>query len=1100
MSFKRVRGAARLLLLALCLSASAAGLSQRITLSVTNAPLGKVFDAISKQGRVSVVYRDDMIRNARPVTMDVKNVTVEEALKECLKGQPFTYRINRNMIVIQKPSPSSAQADNPFGDVQGKVLSENGGGVPGATVMVKGTNRGNLTNEKGDVLLENIPTDVTLVVSHVGFETQEIRLNGRTEFTVHLKVRVSEVSGVEINTGMFTRKQESFTGAATTYTGEQLKTIGNKNIIESLKTLDPSFVVVPNNTQGSDPNTLPTIEVRGKTTISNTDLNDQFSSDPNQPLFILDGFESTLQAIYDLDMNRVASITILKDAASTALYGAKASNGVVVVETKRPLPGELRVSYTGDFSFDLPDLSSYNLMNASEKLQFEKLSGMYTTGVYTGANQWLLNQEYNNKLAQIERGVNTYWLSEPVQLGFTDRHSVSMSGGNRDLMFTGGADYSSQNGVMKGSDRDAWGGFVDLSYRKGRVNVTDMLNLSGYTSNNSPYGSFSAFAQANPYYTKRNADGSVPVYLDSTNGQLNPLYNATLYSISQTKYTYFSNSLQGIFTLTPNLRIQAAGLLSQGTNTAVNFTPPENTQYRTILDPHLRGSYTNNNGQSTMYSGNLMVTYATTVRRNQVTVNVRSDISQTKNSSVGFSATGYPYGTDGNPSFAYSYTPYTVPSSSINTGRDVGFLGSVNYAYDQRFLFDGTYRLDGSSVFGSNKLFKPFASAGLGWNIGRESFLRRLGWIQLLKLRGDIGYTGNENLGQFTSVSTYSFQSGSYNPNFGQGLSLESLGNPNLEWQKTLQSSYGLDFTLLRNRISGYFEYFDKATNPLVVTANGALPSSVGLNSGYEINAGKLTTRGVDFNLRVSPIYNLRKRIIWTIGITGEAYKSRYSDFGSRLDALNKQEQQSNGLVRYTDGYSPDDIWAVVSKGIDPATGHELFLKKDGTLTYTYDPNDITRVGNSEPRLEGVINSSLAYKGFTLGVNFRYRIGGDVFNSDLYQKVENISLQGVWQNQDKRALYDRWQKPGDVAQFKSISIQTSTPMSSRFVELDNQVIGESFNLGWRSSNGWIRKLRMQSLSFNLYLNDLFWLETVKTERGTGYPFARSSSFSINASF
>jgi hypothetical protein len=158
-------------------------------------------------------------------------------------------------------------------------------------------------------------------------------------------------------------------------------------------------------------------------------------------------------------------------------------------------------------------------------------------------------------------------------------------------------------------------------------------------------------------------------------------------------------------------------------------------------------------------------------------------------------------------------------------------------------------------------------------------------------------------------------------------------------------------------------------------------------------------------------------------------------------------------------------------------------------------------VGNTDPVVEGVISSTLGYHNWSLGLNFRYRIGGDIFNTDLYNKVENITPSTVWFNQDKRALYDRWQYPGEVSQFKSItSLTTTTPMSSRFVQLDNQLLGESINLGWRATNGWIRKAGMQSLGFNFYLNDLFWWETIKLERGTDYPFARTAAFSINASF
>jgi hypothetical protein len=235
---------------------------------------------------------------------------------------------------------------------------------------------------------------------------------------------------------------------------------------------------------------------------------------------------------------------------------------------------------------------------------------------------------------------------------------------------------------------------------------------------------------------------------------------------------------------------------------------------------------------------------------------------------------------------------------------------------------------------------------------------------------------------------------------------------------------------------------------------------------------------------------------------------SEYGGFGSRLASLNKEQLDSKGLSRYYDGYSPDDIWAVVSHGIDPVNGKELFQKKNGDLSYTYDPDDIVRVGNLRPTLEGIVTTSFAYKDFTFTANARYRIGGYVFNSALYDKVENIgspvisnnTLAPMFPNLDKRALYDRWQKPGDVAQFSAINALSTTPMSSRFVEKDNHLIGESFNIGWRSSAAWVRSLRFQTIGLNLYLNDIFRIESIKSERGLDYPFSRSGSFSVNLSF
>jgi hypothetical protein len=412
-------------------------------------------------------------------------------------------------------------------------------------------------------------------------------------------------------------------------------------------------------------------------------------------------------------------------------------------------------------------------------------------------------------------------------------------------------------------------------------------------------------------------------------------------------------------------------------------------------------------------------------------------------------------------------------------------------------MLDATYRIDGTTSFGSNKKFKPFVSAGVGWDLSKERFIADLGWINLLKLRANAGYTGNQNLGIFTSTSVYTFFPGANK--FGQALDMTSLGNPDLDWQQTLQKSFGLDFTILDNRISGYLEYFHKLTDPMIVSAGGTIPSSSGIST-YALNVGELKTTGYDFNIRLSPVYNLKERIIWSIGVSGQASKSTYSGFGNSLKALNNLQEANNSIVRFKDGNSPDDIWAVVSRGIDPATGAEIFQQKNGASSFVYHTNDIVKVGNTRPKMEGIVNTSFTYKAFTVGANLRYRLGGDVFNNALYEKVENISATNLLQNQDKRALYDRWKNPGDVTEFKSISLINTTPISSRFVQEDNHLIGESINASYRVSDGWIRKLRLQSLTFNFYLNEIFRVESVLTERGIDYPFYRSVSFSLSASF
>lgn len=1122
------------LLLVSLMHVSAASTSQTVTLKGRNLSMREVFSAIEKQTGYLVWGKSAFLDSARKVTITVHNMPLELFLGKVIQDQPFSYRIAGNTIILAEKTPVvipvTASIEmfriDRFINIAGLLVNaETNEKLASATISIKGTRLAMQSDANGNFELRNLGTDVSLVISSIGFQTIEVSMQMLMRMQPEQTVKLSAgtvrkiptglyifslapvravLNEVVINNGMFTRNKESFTGAATVFTGADLRAVGNKNVLESLKTLDPSFIILENNLQGSNPNRLPDIEIRGRTTLTNANLNDQFNADPNQPLFILDGFETTLQTIYDLDMNRIASITILKDAASTALYGSKAANGVVVVETKRPVPGRLQATYVGDFSVDLPDLSSYNLMDASEKLLWEQLTSKYAS---VSPNDWKIEERNAARLADVARGVNTYWLHEPVQTGFGHKHSLQFNGGNNDLVFNAGGLYSKKDGAMKGSGKENWAGNISLSYRKGRLNITEMATVSGAKGTESPYGSFANFAAANPYYRKTDENGYIakkidPVYDTSV---INPLYNASLFSINENKSFLFTNNIRGIFTLTNTLRLEGGIQAGTGNASAVLFIPPDNTQFDGI-EANKKGSYTSNKVESRTFSANLSLAYGQVIGKGQISANIRGEVQSNTSEALGFTAVGFPYGTNGNPSYSYGYSPFTKPSSSKVTSRGTGFTASINYIFDGRFMFDGVYTLSGASAFGSNKRYKPFVSAGLGWNLHREAFLRDISWINNLRLRANLGYSGNQNLGNFTSVSTYAYQSTSSNY-FGQGLSLMSLGSPDLEWSKTLQGSYGLEFTLLNSRIGGTVEYFRKYTDPLSVPAEGTLPSSVALNNSYVINVGTLTTTGWNVNLRYSPIYDLKKRIVWTISVSGVKNNSTYDGLSNRLEALNKEEQKSQGLNRYYDGSSPDDIWAVESLGIDPATGRELFQKKDGTITFIYDPSDIVRVGNTRPKVEGIINTAFTYKDFSFGFNARYRLGGYVFNSALYDKVENpggnngsLALVIVRPNLDKRALYDRWQKPGDIAEFRSINDLNASPMSSRYVQKDSHFVGESISVGWRSGAPWIRRLHMQSLGINFYLNDIFRIETVQTERGLDYPFARSASASINISF
>lgn len=1103
-----------ILILAACLQVSAGGYAQTVTLSEKNASLEKIFKEVKRQTGYDFFYESKLLKEARKVDISVSNASIEQVLAICFKDQPLSFSIVEKTILVKLKAKAEfnppVEASAPPDTVRGHITDEKGYPVTGATIIARGMGRGVFSDANGYYSIR-VRSNAVLVISSVGYISQEIVVNGRNVINVDLKVNIVSLGEV-VSTGKMERKMESFTGAVLKVTGDELKAIGNDNVIQSLKTLDPSFIVLDNNSLGSNPNVLPNIELRGKTSLSTQGVKDVFGGDPNLPLFVLDGFETDLATIVNLDMNRVAFITVLKDAASTAAYGSKAANGVVVVETKKPVKGKLSLSYTADFRIQVPDLSSYNLMNATEKLKFEKLTGRWDIGIPDF--QAPMDSLYNVRLLDVKRGVNTHWLNVPVRTGFTGGHSLYVSGGADDLQFGIGLNYKADNGVMKGSNRQTWGGNIDLRYRYKRLNIYNKLYLSGYNANESPYGSFSSYAQTNPYYTPLDSNGQVNRYLETytylydTTRVTNPLYNAYLPSKNYTNGLSITNNLQLIYSINRSLRVEGALQVVKDITTLETFISPQNTMYDQIPF-NQKGAYSTNRTDNFTYRSNLGLVYGNTFNGlHQVTANLRGEIEQDKNQQLGFIAVGFPTGSNGNPAFASGYDPYGKPAAASKLYRRNDMSASANYVYDSRYLFDASYAIDGSTAFGSNKKYFSFWSVGAGINLNNELHLDK-NLFSLFKIRGNIGAGGNQSFGVFPDVSVYG-----YNPGtniFGQGTLLQSLANPNLKWQNTRTTSIGTDIALWKGRFSATVNAYNKKTDPLVVVED--LNSSTGL-SNYPTNQGYMNTKGLEAFLRYSPIYNVPGQVVWTVGVTASIVRSKYEGFGTDgLGSLNKQAESAGSLVRYLDGYSPDDIWAVPSLGIDPTTGYEVFKKKNGQSSFKYDVSDAVVVGNTRPRIEGVITNNINYKGFTIGINFRYRVGGHQFNSALFNKVENINPGNIDQNFDKRALYDRWFKPGDVASYKNINIGNGraytfngiafgeSVVSSRFVQKENDLIGESFSLGYQFINKpWMNGLGLKILSFNAYMNNVFQFSTIRAERGTDYPFANAVSFSIRASF
>lgn len=982
----------------------------------------------------------------------------------------------------------------------GTVIDENGDPLPGVNITYKNAKGvGVITDVDGNFTLA-VPTNVhSLIFSYVGMKTQTVRISSPSE---KVKVRM-EPDALAIQetviTGIYTRKAESFTGSMATYSEKELKTVGNQNVLQSLKVLDPSFIVLENNLSGSDPNATMNLNIGGNTNI--VGLETEYTTNPNQPLFILDGFETTLSTITDLSMDRVASITILKDAASTAIYGAKAANGVVVVETKKPEAGRLQFNYNGNFGLEWADLTDYNLMNSSEKLQYEKLAGYYGS---LDANGNIIDEYYQNlynqRMLRTKQGIDSYWMNEPLQTGFTQSHNIFAEGGDAAFRYGIGMTYTQTQGVMKNSNRDVLNGNVQLTYRIDKFAFTNQTNITN-TDVENPTVSFSDFARTNPFYDKYNEYGEIDQVIEEiqtisggTQYITNPLWDLNQKSYDKNNQLSFTNNFQIEYRPLPELRIRGKLGIIVGRSNSKQFDSPEMSKYLNT-DQLKRGSYSESNTKSSSYDGSLDISYGKTFGKHTINAIGGMQISENNSNLSMFQAIGYSSDLFSNPNFANGYPEGGRPSSSISKSRTASYYANFNYGYQLRYLLDFNLRTDGSSVYGVNNPFSTTWSLGLGWNIHNEEFFNKNGVLNYLKLRYSVGNPGNANLSAKMANSIYTYYT-QYPNMFGLAALISSWGNSGLKWQRTNEHNVGVDIEMFHNRLRLSTDFFIKKTDPLLLSID--FPPSTGI-SQVPMNIGAMKNIGTTFT--GSYIIIRKPDMNWTVNANLRHIRTTYYNIGDLLEKYNEKGRTNQTLTRYYDGASNTALYAVRSAGIDPMTGNEIFIRKDGSYTFKWDSADEVICGDSTPDVEGAFGTSFYWKGFSVNAIFSYRYGGQAFLSTLFNKVENISDVQVKYNQDKRALYDRWQKPGDIAKFKRIDDTSTTNMSSRFIADDNTLELSTVSVGYETTAGkWLQSIGASSFNVRIYGNNLFRLSTIKEERGIDYPFSRRISASVGIRF
>ncbi|HEX6181281.1 MAG TPA: SusC/RagA family TonB-linked outer membrane protein [Chitinophagaceae bacterium] len=987
------------------------------------------------------------------------------------------------------------------------------------------------TDKNGVVEFDSIRAELGVTASKTGYLAQSQKAKAVMQF--RLGKRESSVAQNNYKNGLYERPLEHYSGASTIISGNELRRVQPINFVEALRFFDPSLVTSRNNLYGDDPNVPSSVKIRGAynfpasaSIASNSGTNPagfqvnpssaDFVADniahPDQPVILLNGVQVSLQTAADIDINRIEKVTILKDAAATAVYGARGGTGVILIQTKLPQKGNLSVTYSGQVSITTADLSSYRLMGAQAKLELEQAAGMYTDN----------NALYQSRLNQVNKGVNTNWLGIPTRTGLGTKHYLSLEGGDDDISYGLDYSYNSIQGVMKGSHRNNmnFGGYINTRIKN--LTINNYLTYMRSNGSNSPYGSLTDYAKQNAYWDPYDSvTGKMTRILEeytfngTTTTFYNPAYNGTLSTTDEIAYSRLSNLTSFNWNIGYGFRLNGRFAISKQSDERNIFLPPGHTTYADF-DPSeffRRGQYNQTTSEFFSYQGALNLHYNKRIGLHQLYTSAGVSAMETNSQSSGIELVGFTTDKLSDLAFGNAYSNSRPETGKIIT-RLASTYANVTYSFDNRYQLEVSGNADGSSQYAANNRIVPHWSVGASWNLHQERFFSANNIVNQLRIRGSVGTTGNLFYQSYLGRTNYNYytdrqyiQGGSNLGTRGIGLGafLTGFANDDLKAPETFKQNIGMDAVLLQNRLFVRVEAYRNRSKNLVLPVKS--PASSGFQSfSYYDNLGEIENKGWEFDLNYIIIRNLNKGITWSLRVNGIHNTDRIISTSSYLDELNRQNDlmstdQTRPQPRYVTGQSPTAIWAVTTRGIDPATGREMFLKADGTQTFTWDAADKTVWGDLSPDIMGTISTSVSVKSITLGVYFNYELGGSFYNQTLVDRMENADLT---YNVDYRAAMNRWTTPGKQAAYKKLSLNglasDPTYATSRFVEPNDVLNCAAISLEYSLPQQLISKIKASNVRVGFIGNNLFNTAMNTVERGVHYPFQKMYSFNITASF
>lgn len=974
----------------------------KVSISIRNANVLKVLDAIESQTDYLFVYNKDEINLNREINVEVKNQSVAVLLSGIFKELGIEYAMEGNNIMLMSKIDNSQQQKS----ISGKVTDSAGVGLPGVSVVVKGTTNGTITEENGDYSLSNVPENAIVQFSFVGMRSQEIAVGNKTNVNVVLEEETIGIDEV-VAIGYGTVKKTDLTGSVTSLRKDDM----NKGVTPTIAGLLQGKAAGVQITQASaEPGGGTTVQIRGAGSVNAG----------SGPLYVVDGLPiengqvisgtgATMpdvrvprSPISNINPSDIESIEILKDASATAIYGARGANGVILVTTKKGSSGAMKINYNGYAGVQ----SAINMIDVLNADDYKRVLNeiMDTPGS---------NVSQTEKVGDIQNG-GTDWQNQLLQNAIVQSHSLSFTGGNNGTKNFASLNYFDQEGVLKTSGYERYDSRLNLEHRANKMLFGVNLSTS-YTHDNVVPVGFSTNEEGSVLYAARGFDPTLSIFDAAGNYQTTSLSNldnplALLYG--KTSKTDNYRTLGTMFGEYSILKGWTAKL-----NLGFDTRNSQRDTYVSRLTKDGRanaGVATILTGTRNNYLGELTTTYNRELS-NSSNLTVMGGITYQKFINNNFSGTGKGFPVDetltNNMGMANAAL-YTM-GSARNNNKLLSYIGRANYSLLNQFLFTATLRVDGSSRFGTNKKYGYFPSGAFAWKMHEQQFIKDLNVFSSLKFRASVGRTGNQDIGNFLSITT-----------FGQGASVilggqqlvtlapTRIANPDLKWETTEQINVGFDMGFMENRITASVDYFQKNTFDMLFDL--PIPASTGFTSIMS-NIGNIKNDGFELTIDSR---NLQGKLKWNTSMNLSTLKNKVTDTGDISQIIHTDAGQSTtqiAIIKVGEtlnsfyGYQTNGIWQsteeITASGTkDPVKpGDVKFVDQNGDKVVN--TNDRVILGKSIPSLTMGMTNVFEYKNFQLNIFVDAASGVSMLNNS---KVETYYPVSHRRNRMAEPYLNRW--------------------------------------------------------------------------------------------